>query len=272
MWLLALFYALKVRLTYSEYRPQPVRYKTLINWLNQYDRSDWWLLLKLLNGIEYISEDQTRQYLIQRNTSLLNKLKSVGVKKENTIYISFGDAGSSSAAMLNLLRDAALLEKTNCKLFDYKNILEIQETTNELGNGAIIFVDDFIGSGDQFIEARNFISEFIPQNFSQFILSVCICEEALEPLAKLGIQPLAGKIHTRVDRPLHLMGSKIPDSEKNRLLHLSKRLGPRGALGYREMASNVVLYRNSPNTLPRILRGSKTQRPFVGIIPKTTDL
>ncbi len=34
----------------------------------------------------------------------------------------------------------------------------------------------------------------------------------------------------------------------------------------------VVLYRNAPNSVPALLRGSQNQVPFAGIFPRTTDM
>jgi hypothetical protein len=46
----------------------------------------------------------------------------------------------------------------------------------------------------------------------------------------------------------------------------------RTALGFGRMAVMVVLYRNSPDNVPVLLRGNTHQEPFIGIFPRTTDM
>ena len=62
------------------------------------------------------------------------------------------------------------------------------------------------------------------------------------------------------------------EADKERLELMCRGVSPRFALGYRGLATMVVLYRNAPNTVPAILRGSLNQTPFSGIFPRTTDL
>jgi hypothetical protein len=43
-------------------------------------------------------------------------------------------------------------------------------------------------------------------------------------------------------------------------------------LGFRAMATMVVLYRNTPNSVPVVLRGNKRQSPYRGLLPRADDL
>ena len=38
------------------------------------------------------------------------------------------------------------------------------------------------------------------------------------------------------------------------------------------MAAMVILYRNAPDNVPVLLRGSGGQAPYIGIFPRTTDM
>ncbi len=59
---------------------------------------------------------------------------------------------------------------------------------------------------------------------------------------------------------------------RERLTKLSKDVRKAQPLGYDDMATMVVLYRNSPNSIPAILRGSDKQTPFYGLFPRYKDL
>jgi len=56
------------------------------------------------------------------------------------------------------------------------------------------------------------------------------------------------------------------------LVEICKEIRPNTSLGYEGMATMVVLFRNSPNSIPAILRGSDKQTPFYGIFPRFKDL
>ncbi|MGA8541511.1 MAG: hypothetical protein WB566_18560 [Terriglobales bacterium] len=166
---------------FPDYRPQPVTIKRLDAWMKQFSQQDEKAALMLLDRIIYLSEKEVEKILVDQNKALVAYLRKSKIPPEKTVYVSLHDAGSSSPVMLNLLRDAAGLERMGCKLIDGNNVLGLNKLTNELAEGAIVYVDDFSGTGKQFCEFRNFISQNIVGNFSEFLLVPCICEEALHP-------------------------------------------------------------------------------------------
>lgn len=204
---------------------------------------------------------------------LLDKLKSKGVQPQSVVFVSFDEAGSSSPSVLNLLRDACLLQNLGCHFVDAKDVRRMHELTNKLGSGALVYVDDFIGSGTQFCKARQFAAEFIVGNFSETLLVHTICEEGIVELSrKNGVEHLSVRVHTRNERPLHELSSSLPEREKERLRSLALSIHTTSGLGFNGLATMVVYYRNAPNTVSLIYRGSRSQRRFAGIIPRTTDL
>jgi hypothetical protein len=226
----------------------------------------------LLDHIIYMSERTVEKILVDQNRALVARLGKAGIPSEKTLYVSIHDAGSSSPVMLNLLRDAARLEKSDCKLIDGNNSLLLNKVTNQLSEGAIIYVDDFAGTGKQFCDTRKFISQYIVGNFAEFLLVPCICEEAVHRLGKEGIEFYTGRVHYRAERPLHENSTILDSATKERLQQICLGLHSRVGLGFGSLATMVVLYRNAPNTTPLLFRGNLEQRSFVGIFPRTTDL
>ena len=174
--------------------------------------------------------------------------------------------------MLALLRDAARLERLGCKFIGSREVLNLNRMTNELGEGALIYVDDFLGTGSQFCEERRFMMENVVGNFAEFLLVPCICEEAYKSLSEIGVEVLTERIHTRAERPLHDDSAILLPEAKERLRALCTQIDRNSALGYKGLASMVVIYRNSPNTLPVMFRGSVDQNPVAGIFPRISDL
>ena len=265
-------HSIGVALRCHDYKPQPLNWLSVKNWTKQF-KGDRRLAERLIDKVFYISESETRTYLVDQNAALMKRLADAGVPSNKLIYVQVHDAGSSSPVMLNLLRDSAGLEKLGCRFVDCHDTMRMTKLMNELGEGALIYVDDFVGTGNQFCEERDFAAKnFLVNTFSEFLIAPSICEEAYYKLAERGIEAFTGKLHYKAERPLHANSTIFKKEEKERLALMCKGLSSSFGLGYKGLATMVVFYRNAPNTVPIILRGSMNQTPFSGIFPRTTDL
>src|SRR2546422_10737055 len=97
-------------LRFHDYKPQPLSWMSASRWAKQF-KEDRKLAAKLLDNVIYISESNTRDILVQQNAAMMKRLLGAGLQSKQLIYVQVHDAGSSSPVMLNLLRDAANLEK-----------------------------------------------------------------------------------------------------------------------------------------------------------------
>src|SRR5207247_4179106 len=130
-------------------------------------------------SVSYLSERDVKRILVEQNEALIRKLNADGIATKKIIYVSIDTAGSSSAVMLNLLRDACHLERRGCRLLDSRDVLGISQVSAQINGGAIVYVDDFSGSGGQFCRSRDFMSQHLVGAFAEFFLVACICEEAI---------------------------------------------------------------------------------------------
>lgn len=140
---------------YRGYKPQPVTLITAWRWLTQFP---WHLrshLFFLLHFIVCFSEAQTIKALVAANDNIISRLRADGYDYKDVIYISIDQAGSSSQVMLNLLRDAVNLERKKANLIDSRDVNRLPRLTSKIQRGAIIYVDDFSGSGNQFLKNHN---------------------------------------------------------------------------------------------------------------------
>ncbi len=266
-----IIYSIRVALRFRGYKPQPISFLSASRWVKQFDKRDRVLAEKLLDNVIYISEKETREILVKQNDALMSRLKEAGLPAKKLIYVSIHDAASSSPVMLNLLRDNANLEKRGCKIIDGRDTLGLVKAMNAVGEGALIYVDDFVGSGTQFCKERDFIAHNFVGTFSEFIIAPCICEEAFEKMDERGILPFAGHKHLKSERPLYAECTVFDNVQRQRATDLCKSINKFG-LGFNDLATMVVLYRNAPNTVPIMLRGNSNQKPYFGIFPRTTDL
>jgi hypothetical protein len=210
--------------------------------------------------------------LVRQNKALMSNLAKAGLQPKILIYLQTDDAGSSSPMMLGMLRDAARLQQRGCKFVDGRDGIRINNTTKKLEEGAIVYVDDFVGSGDQLCEARAVAMESVVGNFSEFLLVPSICEEGYKRLTDLGIAVYTGHIHAKAERPLLENSHVLEDHEREKLIEVCKTIRKNLSLGYQSLATMVVLYRNAPDTIPAVLRGSDKQKPFYGLFPRVKDL
>jgi hypothetical protein len=222
--------------------------------------------------VEFFDEEKIVKALVTGNNEILERLRSDGIDRDNIIYVQHDDAGSSSGVMLHYLRDAAQLQLTESILLDGANKDEISKWTNYLQVGAIIYVDDFAGTGNQFLTNRKTVAPFVAGSFSEFYLSVVVCEEAKKRIEAENVVPISQKVHNLIDRPLLNGCLTLSELERIGLCELETQNFGGEAFGYSQLATNVVFFRNTPDTTPRLLRGHDNQTPLKGIVPRTTDL
>src|ERR1035437_421030 len=271
MW--SLLHSLRAALRFRDYQPQHVSMASLGRWIKQLKtKEDQKLAWMLLDRVIYLSERETKKILVHQNNALMENLRKAGLPSNKLIYISTDDAASSSPMMLGMLRNAALLEQQGCKFLDGRDAMGINKITAKVQEGAIIYIDDFVGSGNQFNRARIFLMQNVVGTFSEFLLVPSICEEGYAKLNELGVTVHAGHIHAKAERPLHQHSHLMHSEGRNRLIQICRDIRPNTSLGYESLATMVVLYRNAPNSIPAILRGSDKQEPFYGLFPRFKDL
>jgi hypothetical protein len=264
--------AIRSVVEYRGYRPRLLTVARVLRWIRQFDRRDRKHIRRLLKSVVYLSEKAVKHILLEQNKALMKRLEADGLKPHQFIYVSVHDAGSSSGVMLNLLRDEGRLQQRGCNFLDARDAKGITNTTYDLGESALIYIDDFIGSGKQLGDERDFAIQFATGTFSEFVLVPSICEEGYEALEGRGIEIFAGHIHKKVERPLHNDSGLFAPAAKGRLREICSQIDHLVPFGFRNMAVMVVLYRNAPDNVPVLLRGTPGQKPFIGIFPRTTDM
>jgi hypothetical protein len=259
------------RCHFKAYLPQPITWDTVGGWLSPFSIDEQALLAKLITRVRYIDDHETRKMLVEGNNRIIERLDGAGIGAKQTIYVQFHDAGSSSGVMLNALKVSGRLEGTGRYFID-ANSRKLGELTSKLKNGAIIYVDDFAGSGKQFINVHKEISQFIIGNFAEFFLAPCVTTEAATRIdEEEGVEVVAIELHSPQDRALNENCTYFRKDERIKLIDMTMRINPKHGLGFKGMATMVVYSRQCPSTVPFILRGSKGQTPFPGILPRTTD-
>jgi len=226
-------HSLKAALRFHDYQPQHVTVASATRWMKQIDKKDLKLAWKLLDKVIYLSEAETKKILVHQNSVLMSNLHKAGLPPKKLIYVQTDDAGSSSPMMLGILRNAAGLEQLGCTLLDGRDAFGINEATKRLEEGAIIYIDDFVGSGIQLNKARTFLMQSVVGSFSEFLIVPSICEEGLSKLTDLGVTVYTGHIHAKAERPLHESSHSWAGTDAIGLLKSARRSEPRALWGSR---------------------------------------
>ena len=255
------------------YEPNKVTFMSVMKWSRQFPSMYRTELTRLAANLRLITEREVISTLLELNSRVTTALRADGVSEKNIIYVTTDTAGSSSGVMLDLLRRRANLELKGATFLHAGEGEAIQAKTLDLGVGAIIYVDDFAGTGKQFSRTRRRVAEYLVGGFSEFLLVPCICEEALKRCKSIGVQAESRFIHLREERPLLEESDFLRSDTRQRLLRLFREHFGRGtkSLGFDGLATNVLVYRNAPNTTPLVFRGNRGQYPRHGIVPRFDD-
>lgn len=150
----------------------------IVNWLENFDSSDWKKALIVLNSFEYY----TTKDIIKEFDAYLNLIYN-DITNTNKVYaIPVGKTGKSGLAMIYYLK------KTNSFVDNKLKILGEDYFSKIKDNDNIILVDDFSGSGETISSFYNSIKDKLPKNHNVFVLTVAFLTKAKIHLENIGIQ------------------------------------------------------------------------------------
>jgi hypothetical protein len=247
-------------------------------WLEQFgDNFNQRLIFDLIKGLKFYSNSIIRTKMreiygiITRNITI-----NFSGRKVNNILISYIDGpGKSGAAYAKLFADE------NKIYSDYviaKNSI-LEKITNSQNCDALIFVDDFIGTGDSASNYFNKINEEIwktvrKKNIGVFFLTICGFQEGKNNLYKLissNKLPIEIYICDEFDETQKVFSdcSKliIDERVRNKIFNICFPLGSQlvkeNPLGYGDTQALVVFENSCPNNcLPILWATSKDWIPL----------
>lgn len=226
----------------------------LIRWLENFEENEVDLAIDLLSVFEYIPFNE---FMFRLNHLLFEILKEIP-SGEKIIIFPYGKVGKSGTLVTYPLKKTSSFKRRENNIL-LTHDLEKLETLHQYKN--IIFIDDFIGSGNTFIEEykkiqriKNWIDNNKIEKF--YLLATIIMEEG-----KLKIENSFSeiKVHAEVRNkifendksPLKVFKNVLP------LKTLAKKYGyslsPASPFGYDDGQSLISFFHGTPdNTLPII--------------------
>lgn len=276
------------------YRGKRITEDQVRNWLNQFGSNEnQRLMFELLKCTKFYSQENIRAKMKLAHDIVKRGLvfkKEEGKRKRHDIIVSYLDhPGKSGAYLAKLYADENDIY--------YENIIEksklssvLEKKSEELKSFALVFIDDFIATGDS---ACEYFAKLNEENGSTigrllaekgeieglsklqiFFIAICGYQESRDKLKKV-LEDLKLNVRIHLCDPLDESDkafsekSKIfPDEfkrekAKNIAFEFGSKLVKNAPLGYGNCQSTVVFEHNCPNnTLPILWAESKTWIPL----------
>lgn len=261
------------------------------DWLKQFgSSSDQRLMLKLLQHLKFFSQDIIRARFSQVHRSVVRNIVTRiedGRRSRRDILISYlGKPGSSGPSMARLYRQENNIHSNNCVSSD-----SIAERIRQDGRiAALVFVDDFIGTGrtaTELLKKLKLNSPYLPNAINDcgmklWYVSVAGTESGIKKVEEeltnnfsLSSRVICAE-ELRDQEQAFSKKSPIWSSDAERetaeqiALSFGDRLEPRAPLGFGNTQALIVFEENCPNnSLPILYKTSKGIESFRPLFPRS---
>jgi hypothetical protein len=234
-------------------------YASISHWINLFDSRHGQLAIKILENVFYV--DQAKILAAYQSTH--QQLVNIHNDLSKVYFAPYGHAGSSAQIMLYRYKIANQLRGTSIESH-FINMSEIPGLIR-LKDPIIVFVDDFVGTGDDAAKfwtgkeegktlKRPALQDIIPGN-AKCYLSVAVGYDTgiTTVQTKTSLTVLPWQIFTDQERVLSQNSTIFNPSEKQKILGYCTRTGCQFATGYGNTQALVVFEHNCPNDSLSIL-------------------
>ena len=244
---------------FASYRRRIAR-ATIETWLAQFDQADRDVAGRLLDAVEFYGPEQLEAAFRSTLGALPGWHRSPSQRKGRWRFVPFSlRPGESGDSMLHVFRVANRLSShTFDSLFVYKADL----LREELGaDDAVVFVDDFAGTGDQATSAwRESLGELLPGGPRVFLVLVAAVQAAVARIAS--DTPLSVRPYRRLRSMDNLFAaecSHFTQAEKRAILSYCRLADPIRPRGYGDCSLLFVMAHRCPNNSISILHRRATK-------------
>lgn len=220
------------------------------HWLHQFDEQDYEDIQKILVHFEYYSSERVFKLL----NSLYNKLKDeFKIEEATTLFVPVGYIAKSGAAITYFFRRENQLDENCFIAFNDLHMNDFHRVKN------IVFLDDFIGTGEYLNSIKDQIKSKISENILNRINIIFACvvgyEQGIESVKDENFKVCVADLISFDRQPLNEKSKLLFKNDRKRikklLLRYNEPLKPKTPLGYGEICGLVSFFFATPNnTLP----------------------
>jgi hypothetical protein len=258
---------------YATYQPRVVDKAKIAKWLLQFDIAHYDIFLRLLESVNYYSEIRLNGLLQALHLHVIARLSTDGIISPDRIFfIPGGGAGKSAGAIATSYRRVNNLANASFNFTDLSQLTGVRfiEESNGLKN-AYVFLDDFIGTGDQFSDFWNdTLSQFLPPTAEMYFATALSSDTGHEYIEKYTPFKVIS-VNYLQEQEFLLSHPDFDGSERTIIEDYCNRV-KNLALGHGDLAVLIAFAYGPPDNTVAVLRGDKKQRSFKGILPRFDDL
>ena len=238
---------------------ETVTLERLQDFLNQFSVEHMNLGLRVLEKVDYFSNARTTNKIKSLISSLRQNF-NINLKCSNVYFCSMSlSSGTSADTMMRKLRNASNLSSRKYTE-KFIHLRSLEQWKDEHHKKIIIFVDDFIGSGETITNLWNVLQNWYNENHVYYIGVIAGYQSSIKQIE----EDLPFKIicaenpFPESTRAFHVDNNNFSKKEKIILKKYCKRADPRRKFvhGYNNTQSLVVFYENTPNNSIPILHHS----------------
>jgi hypothetical protein len=246
------------------YRHPPSR-EEIYAWLSQFAENHSFIAAKVLDNVVIISDAEVQQAYRDALARIGGWAKDHEQRKGRWVFLGLGGQAESGPAMLHMFREAAGLQADRYQeLFKTLADLPRMKLTTE---DTVIFVDDFAGSGDQFIARWETNRELIASEARIFLFLAAATSKALTRLADIeDVKIEAGRELAAHQNILSEECGSFSPEEKLVILSYCKRADRRNPKGWKDCGLLLVISRKTPNNSLPILHARS--RRWIPLFPR----
>ena len=259
--------------TFGAYQPQAVNRAKLFQWLGQFDAAHYALALKLFETVEYYDLPRTHALLRQLHPAIKAQLKGDGFAMDDVYFVGLGAAGKSGHEIAYRYRVLNRVELARMKLVPELPDI-IYEAATKGKRLAVVFLDDFIGSGKTVTDYWGLLTQIlsIPPRPAMYVGCCVACELGIERIEAIPTAPFqVVAVHNVPDRLMLGRSNVFTNTEKQIIRQYCVQVGNQ-AQGFGNIELMLAFAHGAPNNTLSALRGSKGQNPWRGILPRFNDL
>lgn len=219
-------------------------------WINQFELEDQDSIIKLLDHFHYFSSDKVFELLNELYKKLVAEFN---IDEKTTLFVPVGYIAKSGAAISYFFRrENNLSEESFIALKDIE-IADFHRLKN------IVFLDDFIGTGEYIDSIKKDLILKLPENIRNRVNFICACvvgyQQGIDKVRDDLLKVCSAYTIRYNEQPLHSKSSIFSKNEKKKILEVlykyNSQLKPNSPMGYGSIMGLVSFFFATPNnTLP----------------------
>lgn len=251
------------------YRHPPSR-DEIASWIRQFRPEHYLLAKKILNHVTLISDMDIHQGYRDALNALPGWSSNPNARAGRWAFVGLGGQAESGPAMLHMFREAnSLTSDAHQDMFVSLSQLPGLKLT---AIDTVIFVDDFAGTGDQFMDRWERYQELIASEAHTHLFLAAATSHAMGRLAELeDVQVEATRVLQPSANILSAENDEFGALEKSAIEEYCSRADPRCPRGWGGCGLLLVISRKTPNNSLPVLHVD-VRRRWKGIFPRKLPL